>query len=107
MVMSSCVKSAVSGRLMFFPLHKDLRECFQNVLTRVLFFFRGLVMSTTSGDDLAGLLRRTQAGVTDAEQQLVALLYQDLRAIAARRMRRERPGHTWQPTWGRETGTSS
>ena len=64
-------------------------------------------MSTTSGDDLADLLRRTQAGVTDAEQQLVALLYQDLRAIASRRMRRERPGHTWQPTWGRETGTSS
>jgi RNA polymerase sigma-70 factor, ECF subfamily len=55
-------------------------------------------MSTTSGDDLTGLLRRTQAGDTDAEQQLVALLYQDLRAIAARRMRRERPEHTWQPT---------
>ena len=55
-------------------------------------------MSTTSGDDLTGLLRRTQAGDPDAEQQLVALLYQDLRAIAARRMRRERPEHTWQPT---------
>ena len=55
-------------------------------------------MSTTSGDDLTGLLRRTQAGDTDAEQQLVALLYQDLRAIAARQMRRERPEHTWQPT---------
>jgi RNA polymerase sigma factor (TIGR02999 family) len=55
-------------------------------------------MSTKSGDDLTGLLRRTQAGDTDAEQQLVAILYQDLRAIAARRMRRERPEHTWQPT---------
>ncbi len=55
-------------------------------------------MSTTSGDDLTGLLHRTQAGDTDAEQQLVALLYQDLRAIAARQMRRERPEHTWQPT---------
>ena len=55
-------------------------------------------MSTTSGDDLTGVLRRAQAGDTDAEQQLVALLYQDLRAIAARRMRRERPEHTWQPT---------
>jgi RNA polymerase sigma factor (TIGR02999 family) len=55
-------------------------------------------MLTTSGDDLTGLLRRTQAGDTDAEQQVVALLYEDLRAIAARRMRRERPEHTWQPT---------
>ncbi len=55
-------------------------------------------MATPSGDDLADLLRRTQAGDADAERQLVALLYQDLRAIAARRMRRERPEHTWQPT---------
>ena len=55
-------------------------------------------MSTTCGDDLTGLLRLTQAGDSDAEQQLVGLLYQDLRAIAARRMRRERPEHTWQPT---------
>jgi RNA polymerase sigma factor (TIGR02999 family) len=55
-------------------------------------------MSMTSGDDLTGLLRRTRAGDTDAERQVVALLYQDLRAIAARRMRRERPEHTWQPT---------
>ena len=55
-------------------------------------------MSTTSGDDLTDLLRRTREGDADAEQRLVALLYQDLRAIAARRMRRERPEHTWQPT---------
>jgi hypothetical protein len=52
-------------------------------------------MATLSGDDLTGLLRRVQAGDAGAEQQLVALLYQDLRAIAARRMRRERPDHTW------------
>jgi RNA polymerase sigma factor (TIGR02999 family) len=55
-------------------------------------------MSTTSGDDLTDLLRRIQTGDADAEQQLVALLYQDLRVIAAHRMRRERPEHTWQPT---------
>jgi RNA polymerase sigma factor (TIGR02999 family) len=55
-------------------------------------------MSTPSDDDLADLLRRTQTGDADAERQLVAFLYQDLRAIAARRMRRERPEHTWQPT---------
>jgi RNA polymerase sigma factor (TIGR02999 family) len=55
-------------------------------------------MSTKSGDDLTDLLHRIQAGDTDAEQQLVAILYQDLRVIAARQMRRERPDHTWQPT---------
>ena len=55
-------------------------------------------MSTPSGDELTALLRRTQAGDADAEQQLVTILDQDLRAIAARRMRRERPEHTWQPT---------
>jgi RNA polymerase sigma factor (TIGR02999 family) len=55
-------------------------------------------MSTTSDDDLKRLLRRMRAGDADAEQELVALLYLDLRAIAARRMRKERPEHTWQPT---------
>jgi RNA polymerase sigma factor (TIGR02999 family) len=55
-------------------------------------------MSTTSDDDLKSLLRRMRAGDADAEQELVALLYLDLRAIAARRMRKERPEHTWQPT---------
>jgi RNA polymerase sigma factor (TIGR02999 family) len=55
-------------------------------------------MSTTSGDDVKSLLTRIQAGDNEAEQQLLAILYNDLRAIAARRMRQERPGHTWQPT---------
>jgi RNA polymerase sigma factor (TIGR02999 family) len=55
-------------------------------------------MPMTSGDEVTVLLRRTRAGDPDAERQVVALLYQDLRAIAARRMRRERPEHTWQPT---------
>ena len=55
-------------------------------------------MTAASGDGLAELLGRVRAGDADAEDQLVALLYQDLRAIAARRMRRERPDHTWQPT---------
>jgi RNA polymerase sigma factor (TIGR02999 family) len=34
----------------------------------------------------------------EAGSKLVALLYNDLRTIAARRMRRERPDHTWQAT---------
>ena len=55
-------------------------------------------MTAASGDGLSDLLRRVRAGDGAAEDELVALLYQDLRAIAARRMRRERPDHTWQPT---------
>ncbi len=55
-------------------------------------------MSMESGGEVTELLRRFRAGDLDAESQLVSLLYQDLRAIAARRMRRERPDHTWQPT---------
>src|SRR5262245_55715295 len=51
-----------------------------------------------SGAELTDLLHRIRAGARDAEDQLVAFLYQDLRAIAVRRMRRERPDHTWQPT---------
>lgn len=55
-------------------------------------------MTPESGEDLTELLRRVRAGENAAEHELIALLYQDLRAIAARRMRRERPDHTWQPT---------
>ena len=46
----------------------------------------------------ASLLGRMREGDGDAEGLLVALLYKDLRVLAARRMRRERPDHTWQPT---------
>ena len=55
-------------------------------------------MTAASEDDLAALLDRVKAGDAAAEAERVALLYQDLRAIAAHRMRRERPDHTWQPT---------
>jgi RNA polymerase sigma factor (TIGR02999 family) len=55
-------------------------------------------MSTTAGDDVKGLLTRIQAGDIESEQRLLTMLYKDLRGIAARRMRKERPGHTWQPT---------
>ena len=55
-------------------------------------------MTTESQGDLTLVLRRVQGGDSAAEQVLVALLYKDLRTIAGRRMRRERPDHTWQPT---------
>jgi RNA polymerase sigma factor (TIGR02999 family) len=54
--------------------------------------------ATETDDDVASLLGRIREGDADAESLLIALLYKDLRALAARRMRRERPDHTWQPT---------
>jgi RNA polymerase sigma-70 factor, ECF subfamily len=53
---------------------------------------------TVTVDDVARLLGRIRAGDGDAEGLLITLLYKDLRQLAARRMRRERPDHTWQPT---------
>jgi RNA polymerase sigma factor (TIGR02999 family) len=53
---------------------------------------------TEPTDDVAGLVDRIRAGDNDAEGRLIGLLYKDLRALAAHRMRRERPDHTWQPT---------
>ena len=44
------------------------------------------------------LLHRTQRGDRDAFEQLSGLVYHELRRIAARSMRSERPGHTLQPT---------
>jgi RNA polymerase sigma factor (TIGR02999 family) len=55
-------------------------------------------MSMASGVELTDLLHRFRAGDLDAEAQFIASLYQDLHAIAARRMRREPSDHTWQPT---------
>jgi RNA polymerase sigma factor (TIGR02999 family) len=49
-------------------------------------------------DDITSLLDRLRAGDADAEGLLISLLYKDLRALAVRRMRGERPDHTWQPT---------
>jgi RNA polymerase sigma factor (TIGR02999 family) len=55
-------------------------------------------VETDTNDDVASLLCRIRAGDSKAEGLFIALLYKDLRALAARRMRRERPDHTWQPT---------
>ena len=55
-------------------------------------------MTTSWGDGFDELLHRAQAGDTAARDELVGLIYRDIRALAARRMRRERSGHTLQPT---------
>lgn len=47
---------------------------------------------------ITDLLHRMQRGEHAASQQLGTLIYRELRRIAARCMRGERPGHTLQPT---------
>jgi RNA polymerase sigma-70 factor, ECF subfamily len=44
------------------------------------------------------LLRRMREGQSGAEDQLIRLVYHELRRIAGACMRDERPGHTLQPT---------
>jgi RNA polymerase sigma factor (TIGR02999 family) len=54
-------------------------------------------MSPVQGE-VTQLLHRLRAGEQDASDQLVALLYDELRRLAAACMRRERNDHTLQPT---------
>jgi RNA polymerase sigma factor (TIGR02999 family) len=48
--------------------------------------------------DLTELLNRFSAGDPRAESELVPLIYSELRKMAASYLRRERAGHTLQPT---------
>lgn len=52
----------------------------------------------TSPDQLGTLLDRARRGQPAAVEELVPILYAELRRIAARYLRRERPGQTLQPT---------
>ena len=52
----------------------------------------------TPGDSITVLLRRLAAGEPRAAEQLLPLVYEELRALAARRLGGERPGHTLSPT---------
>lgn len=49
-------------------------------------------------DTVAGLMSEWRAGCADAAGRLVDALYPELRRLAAAKMARERPEHTWQPT---------
>ena len=55
-------------------------------------------MSTASTHDVTRLLRAWSGGSPQASEQLLALIYDDLRRIARDYMRRERADHTLQPT---------
>ena len=49
-------------------------------------------------DSITLLLRRFATGEPRAAEQLLPLVYEELRALAARRLGGERPGHTLSPT---------
>lgn len=48
--------------------------------------------------EITQLLRQSSEGDTDAMDRLVPVVYDELRALAASYLRRERPDHTLQPT---------
>ena len=54
-------------------------------------------MDTRSGE-VTRLLRNLQKGVEAAQSKLIPLVYEELRRVAARHMRGERPGRTLQAT---------
>ena len=51
-----------------------------------------------SPDDITSLLHRFRDGDEGARSELITTVYGELRLMAARYMRRERPGHTLQTT---------
>lgn len=53
---------------------------------------------TAPAHDVTGLLHRWREGDRDALQDLLPLVYAELRRLAHRYLRRERPGHSLQPT---------
>jgi RNA polymerase sigma factor (TIGR02999 family) len=52
----------------------------------------------SNGDDITELLQRWRAGSDQAMEELIGVLYEELRRIARAQMRGERPGHTLEPT---------
>jgi RNA polymerase sigma-70 factor, ECF subfamily len=52
----------------------------------------------TSGADVTTLLNRLASGDPDAAGQLIPLIYDELRRLAFRRLRHQRPGHTLEAT---------
>jgi RNA polymerase sigma-70 factor, ECF subfamily len=56
------------------------------------------MMGTKPQQDLTAILGRARAGDQRAKGELIALVYDELRQVAARLMRRERTGHTLSTT---------
>src|ERR1051326_5697808 len=60
--------------------------------------FRDDHAGTNRRGTIGHLLSHARAGNREAVNELIEDLYPELRRLAAARMRRERPGHTLQPT---------
>src|SRR5215468_9545254 len=58
----------------------------------------GKRLGTERPGDLTAILNEARAGGTDARERLVRAIYAEVRRTAGGLMRRERPGHTLQPT---------
>ncbi len=52
----------------------------------------------TAPEEVSRLMAMLRQGSREAAGQLIALFYPELRRLAQSQMRRERSGHTWQPT---------
>jgi RNA polymerase sigma factor (TIGR02999 family) len=58
----------------------------------------GAIWETASMSDVTGILRLIQQGDVQATEQLLPLVYEELRKLAAARLAQEKPGQTLQPT---------
>ena len=58
----------------------------------------GFIIMTNDKDDVTQLLKAMQTGEPSAAERLLPLVYAELHRLAASYMRRERQGHTLQPT---------
>lgn len=67
---------------------------------REIFFGRTLarIFVTQQPHEVTELLERLNGGDSSALEQLFPLVYRELRLLARGQLRRERPGHTLQPT---------
>ena len=68
----------------------------ESVCRRMLYTNPELTMD--SYGEITQVLRRLGAGEKAAESELIQLVYSELHRIAVGKLRRERPGHTLQPT---------
>ena len=48
--------------------------------------------------EVTGLLQRVRSGDAEAKERLFPMVYEELRQVARRALRRERPDHTLRPT---------
>ena len=58
----------------------------------------GLTLPKRSAGDLTRLLSEIREGHQEVEPQLIELVYGEMRRLAARYLRNERPGHPFHPT---------